>query len=231
MTMQNTLFLHDEIMLLALRDEEGTIARGTMYQYAIGGAVLAELLLHKRIGIDESKKKRLVNLVSSEPVGETLIDECLEKISSAKRRASLQTWVSRFAGLKNLKHRVAEQLCKRGILRADEGDVLLIFTRKIYPEANPVPERELIERLRKAIFTDTQDVDPRTVVLVSLANSAGLLNVVFEKKKMKGRRARIEQIINGEMTGKAAKEAIEAMQAAVMVTVIIPTLITTTVSH
>jgi len=30
MTMQNTLFLHEEILLLALRDEEGTIASGTM---------------------------------------------------------------------------------------------------------------------------------------------------------------------------------------------------------
>lgn len=216
MTMQNPLFLHEEIMLLALRDEEGTIALGCTYQYAIGGAVLAELLLHKRIGVEESKKKKLVSLVSSKPVGEPLIDECLEKISSAKRRASLQTWVSRVAGLKNLKHRVAEQLCKRGILRADEGNVLLIFTRKFYPEANPEPERKLIERLRKAVFTNTQDVPPRTVVLVSLTNSAGLLKVVFNKKKLKGRRARIEQIINGEMTGKAVKEAIEDMQTAVM---------------
>ena len=118
----------------------------------------------------------------------------------------------------------------RGILRADEGNFLLIFTRRIYPEANPEPERKLMERLREAVFTDTQDVDPRTVVIVSLANSAGLLKVVFDKKKLKSRRARIEQIINGEMTGKAAREAIEAMQAAVMVAAIMPA-ITTTVSH
>lgn len=231
MATQNTLFLHEEIMLLALRDEEGTIAPGTMYQYAISGAVLAELLLNERIGIDEFKKKKLINVVSSTQVGEPLIDECLEKIRSAKRRASLQTWVSRFAGVKNLKHRVAEQLCKRGILRVDEDKVLLIFTRKIYPEVNPKPERELIERLRKAIFTDTKDVDTRTVVLVSLANSADLLKVTFDKKKLKGRKERIEQIINGEMTGKAAKEAIAAMQAAVMVAIIMPAIITTTISH
>lgn len=229
MAKQDALFFHEAIMLLALRDEEGTIAPGTMYQYAIGGAVLAELLLLNRIGIEKSKKKKLVNLVSSKPLAEPLIDECLEKIGSAKRRASLQTWVSRFAGVKNLKHRVAEQLCKRGILRADEGNVLLIFTRKIYPEANPEPERKLIERLREAVFTDTQDVDPRTVVIASLANSAGLLKVVFDKKKLKGRKARIEQVINGEMTGKAAREAIEAMQAAVMVAVIMPAIISTTV--
>ncbi len=231
MTIQINLFLHEEIMLLALRDEEGTIASGPMYQYAIGAAVLSELLLNKRIAVEESKKKKFVNLVSSQPLGEPLIDQCLEKISNAKRRASLQTWVSRFAGVKNLKHRVARQLCERGILRASEDKILLLFTRKIYPEVNPEPERKLIERLRQAIFTDSRDIDPRTVVLVSLANSTGLLKIVFDKKKLKGRKARIEEIINGEITGKAAKEAIQAMQAAVMVCCIMPAIMTTTISH
>jgi len=229
--MKNNLFLHEEILLLALRDEEGTIASGTMYQYAIGAAVLAELLLSKRIEVEQSGRKKLVNLVSPTPLGEPLIDECLEKVSSAKRRAVLQTWVSRFSGVKNLKHRVARQLCRRGILRADEDKVLLIFTRKIYPEVNPEPETELIERLRTAIFTDTEDIDPRTVVLLSLANSTGLLKVVFDKKELKGRKARIKQIVNGEIMGKAATEAIQAMQAAVMVACIMPTLMTTSVSH
>jgi hypothetical protein len=230
--MQNTLFLHEEILLLALRDEEGTIASGgTMYQYAIGAALLAELLLNKRIEVDRSGKKKLVNLVSTSPLGEPLIDECLEKVSNAKRRAVLQTWVSRFAGIKNLKHRVAQQLCRRGILKTDEDKVLLLFTRKIYPEVNPVPERELIRRLEHAIFTETRDIDPRTVVLLSLANSTGLLNIVFNKKKLKGHKARIKQIVNGEITGKAATEAIQAMQMAVMVACIMPAVMTTTMIH
>ncbi|MFC1633720.1 GPP34 family phosphoprotein [Planctomycetota bacterium] len=231
MTKQNDLFLYEEVMLLALRDEEGTIASGTMYQYAIGAAVLAELLLNERLAVEQTGKRKLVNLVSSMPLGDPLIDECLEKISRAKRRAALQTWVSRFAGVKNLKHRVARRLCERGILKADEDKVLLIFTRKIYPEINPEPEREMIERLRQAIFSDVTDIASRTVILVSLAKSAGLLNVVFDKKKLKGRKVRIKQIANGEITGKAAAEAIQAMQAAVMVACIMPVMIATTASH
>jgi len=231
MTIQTNLFLHEEIMLLALRDEEGTIASGTMYQYAIGAAVLAELLLNKRIAVRESRRKKLVNLISSQPFGEPLIDECLEKISNAKRRTSLQGWVSRFAGVKNLKHRVALQLCQRGILRAAEDTILLLFARKIYPEVNPEPERKLIERLRQAIFTDSRDIDPRTVVLVSLANSTGLLKAVFDKKELKGRKDRIKEISDGEITGKAAKEAIESMQAAIMVCCIMPAITTAAIRH
>ena len=229
MTNQNSLFLYEEVMLLALRDEEGTVASFTMYQYAIGAAMLAELLLNKRISVEEGKKK-LVNIINSTALGNSLIDECLEKINKAKRRASLQTWVSRFSGIKNLKHRAAQQLCDRGILRATEETVLLIFTRKIYPEINPGPESKLIERLREAIFTDNRNIDPRTIVLVSLANSSGLLKIVFDKKKLKGRKARIKEIIDGEVTGKAAKEAIEAMQAAVFVACIMPA-VTTAAIH
>jgi hypothetical protein len=231
MTTQNNLFLHEEIMLLALRDEKGTIVPGTMFEYAIGAAVLAELLLNQRIAVDQSSRRKLVDVVSSTPLGDPLLDQCLEKITTAKRRAALQTWVSRFIAVKNLKHLIAQRLCRRGILRADEDKVLLIFTRKIYPEVNPEPERKLIERLRQAIFTDAPDIDSRTVVLVSLANSATLLNVVFDKKMLKTRKARIKQIVNGEITGKAAQEAIQAMQAAVMMTVMMPAFTTTAINH
>jgi hypothetical protein len=62
----NNLFLHEEIMLLALRDEEGTIASGSMYNFAVGGAIIAELLLSQRIAVDQSKKKKLVSVINPE---------------------------------------------------------------------------------------------------------------------------------------------------------------------
>jgi hypothetical protein len=228
--MADQLFLHEEIMLLALRDREGTVASGTNYSYAVGGAALAELLMRDRAVVDREKKKKFLRLVDSTPFGEPVLDECMQKLASAKKRAQLQTWVSRFASVKKLKDRVAGQLCRRGILRADEDKVLLLFKRKIYPEINPTPEREIMDRLHRAIFTDTDDIDPRTVVLLSLAKSADILNVNFDKKKLKARKKRIEQVANGEVTGKATKEAIEAMQAAVMVAVIMPAIMASTVT-
>ena len=72
MAMQSTLFLHHEVMLLALHQTNGTVLRGIKYQYAIAGAVLAELLLNKRITLDQSGKKQTVDPVSEEPLGEPL---------------------------------------------------------------------------------------------------------------------------------------------------------------
>jgi Golgi phosphoprotein 3 len=228
MSIRRNLFLHEEIMLLALKDKKGTVFSGTMYGFAIGGAVLAELLMETRIDVETVKKRKYARVLSSAPLGDPLIDECLAKIAGAKRRAQLQTWVSKFAQTKKLKHRVAEQLAKRWILRVDEDKVLGIFTRKIYPEVDPRPERELIERLQQAVLGDGREVDPRTVVLISLANSTGLLKLVFDKKQLKSRKARIEQVVNGEVTGKAAAEAIQAMQAAVMVACVMPAIMAAT---
>lgn len=216
------LFLHEEVMLLALRDRKGTVEFGSNHGYALGGAILAELLLNGRIAVEETKRK-LVNLVSAEPMGDAVLDECLEKVVNAKRRANALAWLNRFMQVKQLHHRVAGSLCERGILRAGEDTVLLLFKRKVYPEIDPLPERKLITRLRNAIFGESQAIDPRTVVLISLANSTGLLAIPFEKKQLKARKRRIKQITEGELMGKAARKAIEAAQAAaIMVTCVIP---------
>ncbi len=225
------LTLAEELMLLALKDDKGTVAPGTMYPFAIGGAVISELLLADRIVVDDSKKRGLVDVVSDAPLGDEFLDECLARIRQAKRRGSLSTWVSRLANLKQLKHRVARSLCRKGILREDEDKVLLIFRRRIYPEVAPEPERELIGRLRQAIFTETADVDARTAVLVALADKAGMLKVVFDRKELKQRKERLASIASGDLTVAATAEAIQALQAAIVVACIIPTIVVTTTSH
>jgi len=229
MTKRKQLNLYEEIMLLALRDEEGTIATGYS-EHVVAGAILAELLLDQQISIEDTRKQ-LVDLQNTKPTGDPIIDECLERIVTSKRRRSLQTWISRLAGTKDLRHKVARRLCDRGILRADLDKVLFVFTRQVYPEIDPLPEKKIVERLRTAIFTDRDEVDPRTVMLVSLANGAELLNKTFGRKEVRGRRKRIEQIVNGELTGKATKQVIAACQTALMVAAIMPAMITASIHH
>jgi len=216
------LYLHEELMLLALKDKEGTIFSGTMYHFAIGGAILADLMLRGRVEISRDGRRKMVELLSSTPFGEPLIDDCLARIQNARRHAAVETWVSRFASIKNLKHRVAQRLCQRGILRADEDKVVFIFTRRIYPEVDPGPERALIERLQEAIFNEAAEVEPRTVVLVSLAYHTYLLRTIFDKKDLERQEQRIASITRGEVLGEAAKEVVQATEAAVLVATTMP---------
>jgi hypothetical protein len=175
------LYLHEELLLLALKDAKGTIeSRAAMYQYALGGAILAELLLDGRIVVGEDKKK-LVDFVHGPLLREPLLDECLDLIGSAKRRRRATDWVRRFARIKDLKHRVAQSLCRRGILHASEDKVLWLFTRRIYPERDPVPEQRIVERLSQVIFGDELEVDARDAILLALASGTGMLPIHFAK--------------------------------------------------
>jgi Golgi phosphoprotein 3 len=218
------LFVHQEAMLLALRDDRGT-AWGAWAAQAVGGGVLTDLVLAERVRLEG--KRHLVTVIDSSPLGDPVLDESLERIASAKRRGAAQRWVSSFSSTKVF-HATAERLCELGVLRLESKSVLLIFSRRVYPEIDPAPEREIVERLREAIFTDRDDIEPRIAVLVSLAASTELLRVHFDKKELKGRKHRIEQLQQGEAVGQATAAVIEGIQAAVLIATIIPAMTVTT---
>ena len=91
-----------------------------------------------------------------------------------------------------------------------------------FTPVNPQPEQELRQAMRDAVLSDTDDIEPRIAIAVALANSAKLLPQVFSKQELKDRKQRIKQLENGELVSKAAKEAVQAIEAAVMVAVIMP---------
>lgn len=214
------LYLQEEILLLALKDKKGTFY-AKMYLPALAGALIAELLLAERIQIEESKKK-MVNVISRQTFGDPLMDEILEKMASAKRRATLMTWIQRFSRLPKLQHRVAQGLCRRGILREDEQQILILFRQKTYPEVDHDAERRLISRLHDTVFGESQQLEARTVVLVALARAADLLSIPFDRKELKERKKRIKSIVEGNLIGEATKSAIEATQAAIAAAAMVP---------
>lgn len=201
-----------------------------MYQQAAGGALLAELIIEGRIRAVTEGRSTYAVIDHSTAFGDPILDECLQKVIASTRRRSLPHWVQKFAGTKQLKHRVAAGLVDQGILREEEGRVLLIFKRRLYPELDPTSERAIVARLSDAIFGDSSTVDPRTTVLIALAHHSGLLKTNLDKKRLKTRRQRIDAIAKGDAVGKATRQAIEAVQAAVMMAAVMPAVMASTSS-
>ncbi len=217
------LHLHEALLLLVLRDQEGVIHwRASMWQYSLGGALLAELAMTERVELTADKKPYLV-LRSDAPLGDELLDECLTKIANAKRRARAQDWVSRFAQLPRLRKRVAASLCRRGILKTEERQILLIFRRTVFPEIDPGPERRIVERMRRAIVGNASEVDPTTSILIALLEPTGALRIHFDAALLKANKRRIKEITSGSRVGGANKAAIEAAQAAVTACIVAAT--------
>ena len=219
--LSRSLPLYEEILLLALDDDAGTTSGAGFFTKAMGGAILAELVMTGSIKISDDKQKK-VTLGRKDPLSDPILDECLAMIAEQKKSKKAAEWVMKFSNLKDLKNRAARKLVEKGVLTEETDTVLRIFKRTIYPEADGGPEKELRVRLEKAIFTGTPNLEARTVVIIALTQSAGMLNKVFPKKKLKERKKRLEMLTSGQLAGKATKEAVQAVQAAIMVTAIMP---------
>ena len=224
-----TLHLHEEILLLALDDDKGTTDMGSMWQQAAAGAMVAELLLAGRLATTEEKKPKLL-VKDPAPLGDPLLDGFLAEVAARDKPRKGSDWVQRLGQRGKLKERIAAELVRKRVLREEAGKILWIFNTTHYPERDGRHEREVLTRLRRAILGNDRDVAPRTMVLVALADAAGLLQKVFDKKQLKERKERLKAIREGEAAGKMTREAIEAVQAAVFVATVMPAIVATTVT-
>lgn len=213
--------IYEEILLLALDDDKGTADGAGFYGKALGGAILAELAMSGAISIEDDNKKRVIP-ARGVRLDDPILAECFVMVSEAKKPKKASEWVMKFSGLKDLKNRAARQLVDKGVLTEEIDTVLRIFKRTVFPEADGGPEQELRDRMKKAIFTATHDLEARTIIVIALAKSAGMLDKVFPKRKLKERKKRLEQLTSGQLAGKATKEAVQAVQAAIMVAAIMP---------
>lgn len=212
--------LYEGLMLLALNDEKGT-TEGYYIEYTAAAAILSELLLSQRIKVNPDNKDK-VEVLDDSLTGDPVMDEALQKIAGKKKPDTLKNWVMALGQIKNLKHKIAEQLVADGIIKADEKKVLWIFTQKIYPEVNPEPETYLKREMRRLVLDKPLEIHPKIALMVALAKSAYLLNQVFSKDELKQHKERIEQISKGEELGEITADVIEGVQAAVMVAVMMP---------
>ena len=152
MNTRENLHLYEEVFLLALKDKEGTVFATVNYRHALAGAIIAELLLRNIAKVENSRWGKFLVLNNDLPVGDEILDECISRVSKAKRRAQVKDWVQRIANMPKMKTRVAQQLCRKKVLKEQEEKVLFIFKHRIYPEVDPRPERNIINKLEKAIF-------------------------------------------------------------------------------
>lgn len=207
------LHLHEQLLLLVLRDRKGTVDyRAGHYNLAMGGAILAELALDGYIRIDDSRKARVEAVRGLGRIRDEVMDEALDLVRGSRRRRPAASWVQRFGSIKRLRHRTAVGLCRRGILRTSESQLLLVFSRKVYPTVDPEPERRVIAALREAVMGDGE-IDPGLGVVLSLAHTTGSLKIHFERKALRARKKRLKAIAAGEAFWASSHPAVAAQQA------------------
>lgn len=204
--------LPEEVFLLSLREDGRFGVTGV--QYALGGAILAELALRDRVAVTESKRRRRVTLLSAAPTGVPLYDECLGRVRDSRRPRPPSHWVTSFGATRKAGRRIGERLCERGVLRSERARVLFVFPSTRYRQPDAGPRREVLLRLGAVVLGGESDAGRRTLTLLALANSVGLLRFAFGRKAMRPHRADVKRLVKDDPFGKAVREAVAAAHAA-----------------
>ncbi|MEM1381507.1 MAG: GPP34 family phosphoprotein [Pseudomonadota bacterium] len=217
------LTLAEEILLLMLDDISGRNVAG-MPSYLAAGAALADLAFGGQLKTTgEGKKARFERVYGADQPTNAHLQAVLERLVEKGLDKKPEALVSRVANTKGIMALLRNGLVDRGILSRDEKKVLFFFTQTTYPTANAAPEAALKERLR-AVIAGSDPVAPEDAVLITLAKTGNVLRRNFDKELLKSRKERLKEITSGEnLAAGATLQAIEAVQMAIMVATIVPT--------
>ena len=213
--MTYALPLHEQVLLLALDDERGTLPQPNA-DLAVAAAIVVELHEAERIALGRAD----VEVVDERPTGDIPLDAVLTAMTEGKP-ASLTTWLQRLAEGADLRQATAERLVDAGILERRAGAFFGLGPDR-YPEAYGAAEDAVIARLTRAVSTDGE-VDRPTRLLLSIADAAQLLPLVIDRKELKDYAERIEALTDGEAVGEAVRAALDEFLALISITVITTT--------
>src|SRR5689334_3016865 len=143
----------EDLLLLLLDDEKGTVSTWGKTDAVLGGAVLAELAVDGLVTVDEHRSIWRADNVRAEPAPadlDAVLAEALATIDTKDRRAS--DLVTRIG--KGLESRLAAGLAERGILERRDGKVLGLFPRTTWPAADTAHEQEVRRTVTACLVDD-----------------------------------------------------------------------------
>jgi golgi phosphoprotein 3 len=213
MTTQSDLALHEQLLLLALHDEKGTM-HTWLFAYAAAAAILVELIDRGKLGIEHVKAHAILNATDTSPTGLALLDDVLKQVANVPRPLPVESWITSIAASAGLQDRIADALCQRGILARSEGRVLWVFSRKTYPTADSAPEKALVAALQSEL-TGTAPLTAHGSVLLALGHETSILAHVFDAAQLTTHRDRINDAMKLAALAPAQQDVVRAAVAAI----------------
>ncbi|WP_199034049.1 GOLPH3/VPS74 family protein [Glycomyces salinus] len=207
--------LLDELLLLAYDDRSGFNRAGSHVETALGGAILLELVLAERVGMEDGT----VRVTDPSPLGDPILDGGLRQIAADRPRKPKQVVQRTAKGRLKL---VRESLVERGVLRHHRDKALGLFPYSRYLPGQPTVEADARSRLRTAVDAG-RAFDARTAALASLVYALHMEKLAVPDRRPRDVRKALKVIAEGSWAGEAARKAVEETQAAVMAAVVAAT--------
>ena len=203
------LTLAEELLLVALDDQRGTLLPMPPYAMEVAGAaaLVMDLSLVGRIDTDDQS----LTVISATGTGNALLDDVLARIAADPGRHSTATWLQRIATLPGLQERIIDSLVHRGVLKSVEKRLLWVFKTRVYPPTSGLEEREVLSRIMTLLNND-EIPDPHDALLVGLLSATKLLDELLSRPERHRLTPRINQITDLEELNRSMIRTIGELQ-------------------
>lgn len=188
----------------------------------MSAATIADLLIEERVVLDEQKDPR-VRVVDATPTGRTVLDKVLARVVERDGK-KLSTLVQDRKLAPEAE--VVEGLVGDGVVEVVPARFLGLVGQK-RPTLNPLPEREVRERLRNILAGATPSATDATLlaILQGLGVAKEVLAAESEGMSAKDLKRRVAQASEEVAVGVAIKRALDSLNAAILTAVIVPVVI------
>ncbi|WNM29181.1 GPP34 family phosphoprotein [Streptomyces sp. Li-HN-5-11] len=207
-----TVTLGEEVMLLSLDGESGTVKERQACQCAVAGGVVLELAMAGRVSVDQGR----ITVLDTTPTGVRLLDDRLRMIdvwaAGKSRPPKVTEWLTK--DKRKVLDAAVESLVERGLVSRQQHQVMGLFPVRRFPAADGTAERELRARLEELVLRRAEP-DDRTVGLVALLHGAKLHRLAFPDLPRKEVTPRMREISEGQWASESVRKAIQEMHAAI----------------
>lgn len=206
-----TVTLAEEIMLLSLDDESGTVRERQACQWAVAGGIVLDLVLASRVSVDRGR----ITVVDTAPTGVALLDGRLRTIDTwaagTRRPPKVTAWLTK--DNRKALDATVDSLRDRGLVGHEQRKVLGMFPVWRFPKVDGTVESELRVRLEEVVLRHAEP-DDRSAGLIALLHGAKLHRLAFPDRPPREVVPRMREISEGQWVGESVRKAIREMQAA-----------------
>lgn len=202
------LSLMEELLLLAVNEEKGTIllTASSRIDYCLIGALLMELELQKRIKVN----KKSLEVLNRTPTQNPRLDTALKQIDSSKRLKSPEYWIRKLRGtMKHLRKELLEELADKALVREENRQFLIFFNRTCYPLRDIRAKKDIQDRLQKILLRG-EAPHPRTLKLLALVHTCNLVKTLVDKEERKEAGKLSKALSREDLIAQSIKKVIQA---------------------
>ncbi|MDR3577872.1 MAG: GPP34 family phosphoprotein [Anaerolineaceae bacterium] len=205
--MNFTIF--EALFILAIDDGDGDLVESMVndLEPALAAGVLAELVLRKRIRLEDGR----VTVVDPSATENPILDRALYAMVETGRMRKIKYWINTLT-YEKLRGEIGQELVENGVLLRKKKRLLLAVPFGEHPAGDASAKFGLKNRLREIVLAGQAPEAPELIQLV-LLNNCGLLGLVFTRGERKSAGKKIMKLSNEGEAGLALSETLQQLIA------------------